>query len=198
MLLYLRRGGESIRHRVNKIRGFFEVFILPHVFPHTDRLFCTWKLLFLAFFARFRSRFSNFVVYFAPKMEQQLIKGRKKATPGYNSWAGMLQRCYDPAHISYKYYGARGIQVCDEWRSSFEAFFRDLGPRPSPRHSLERPNGGDYTPENTIWGTWDMQVASRADPDRIALSQAGKRSAAVKKARKREAIEQAGQLSLLT
>ena len=62
---------------------------------------------------------------------------------------------------------------------------------------MERPNGGDYTPENTIWGTWDMQVASRAAPDRFALSRAGKKSASLKKSRKREAIERAGQLALV-
>ena len=43
---------------------------------------------------------------------------------------------------------------------------------------------------------WREQVASRADPDRVALSQAGKRSAAARKIRKREAIELAGQLVL--
>jgi hypothetical protein len=48
--------------------------------------------------------------------------------------------------------------VCAEWRHSFEAFIADLGPRPSPQHTLERPAGGDYAPGNVIWGTWQDQV----------------------------------------
>jgi hypothetical protein len=128
-------------------------------------------------------------------MEQQLIKGRRKDTPGYNSWRGMLQRCLDPKHESFRYYGGKGIAVCERWRV-FENFIADLGPRPSPRHTLERPNGGHYEPGRVIWGTWAEQVESRAPADRLALSQAGKRSAAVKKARKREAIESAGQMVL--
>jgi hypothetical protein len=66
----------------------------------------------------------------------------------------MLQRCCDPKHNSFRYYGARGIQVCERWRSSFKNFLADLGPRPSKRHSLERPNGGNYEPGRVIWGTW--------------------------------------------
>jgi hypothetical protein len=70
-------------------------------------------------------------------------RGKKKSTPGYNSWRGMLQRCSDPKLEFFRYYGARGIQVCERWRS-FENFISDLGPRPSMRYSLERPNGSDY------------------------------------------------------
>lgn len=106
----------------------------------------------------------------------------------------MLQRCLDPKHESFRYYGGKGIIVCERWRSSFENFLADPGPRPSPCHTLERPNGGDYRPGNVIWATWKEQVASRAPTDRAALSAAGRKSAAIKKMRKREAIERAGQL----
>jgi hypothetical protein len=87
-------------------------------------------------------------------VEQRLLfeKGRKKRTAGYGSWRAMLQRCLDPKRESFRYYGGNGITVCERWRS-FENFIADLGPRPSPRHSLERPNGGDYAPGNVIWGT---------------------------------------------
>jgi hypothetical protein len=93
-------------------------------------------------------------------MEQQalLINSMKKRTAGYNSWREMLERCSNPRHESYRYYGGRGIQVCERWRS-FENFLSDLGPRLSPRHSLERPNGGNYEPGRVVWATWAKQVA---------------------------------------
>ena len=137
-------------------------------------------------------------VEFCPlcEMDQQtlLIKGRKKGTPGYNSWRAMLDRCHNPKHRVFRYYGAKGITSLRRMAQLVRGVLSDLGPRPSQRHTLERPNGGDYEPGNVVWATWAEQVASRADPDRLALSQAGKKSAAIKKARKREDAESAGQL----
>ena len=149
---------------------------------------------------RFRcdTMFRSKVICRSLEMEQQalLIKGRKKRTPGYNSWRAMIDRCHNPRHESFRYYGARGIGSVRSGDALFENFIADLGPRPSQQHSLDRPHGGNYEPGRVVWATWAEQVASRADPDRLALSQAGKRSASIKRARKREAIELAGQFLL--
>lgn len=40
----------------------------------------------------------------------------------YNVWAGIKRRCYNEKQTSYKYYGAKGVSMCDEWKNSFEAF----------------------------------------------------------------------------
>ncbi len=73
-------------------------------------------------------------------------------------WKGMLQRCYNKKHISYPYYGARGIKVCARWRRSFISFLKDVGARTSFRHSLERiDNEGDYKPSNVKWATYKEQ-----------------------------------------
>ena len=48
----------------------------------------------------------------------------------YDLWAGMVKRCTDKNHVSYKYYGAKGIKVCDEWVNDIEKFISDMGERP--------------------------------------------------------------------
>ncbi len=65
----------------------------------------------------------------------------------------MLYRCEDPSHASYQRYGARGIAVCKQWHE-FETFLRDMGRRPSPKHSIDRiDNDGNYEPANCKWST---------------------------------------------
>jgi hypothetical protein len=86
--------------------------------------------------------------------------GKARATHGmsrtndYAIWAGMLDRCYNDKSASYPRYGGRGITVCDAWRESFETFHKDMGPRPSINHSIDRrKNNEGYHPDNCHWTT---------------------------------------------
>jgi hypothetical protein len=84
-----------------------------------------------------------------------------EGSPEYATWRGMKARCGNSKHIAFKHYGGRGITVCSEWRDSFAAFYRDMGPRPEGL-TLDRidPNG-NYEHANCRWATRAEQTANR-------------------------------------
>lgn len=97
------------------------------------------------------------------------FKHGKSFSPEYGVWSGMVTRCTNANDKSYVGYGDRGIKICARWLQSFEAFYRDVGPRPSPKHSIERrDNDGDYEPGNCYWATILEQSNNRRDNRRIA------------------------------
>jgi hypothetical protein len=86
-------------------------------------------------------------------------------TPEYRIWGGIINRCENQNDENqYRKYGARGISMCAEWRADFMAFYRDMGPRPSPAHSIDRKDSnGNYEPSNCRWSTLDVQANNRGD-----------------------------------
>jgi hypothetical protein len=78
----------------------------------------------------------------------------------------MVERTSNPNHKSYKFYGGRGIIVCDRWVSSFENFLKDMGNRPQG-FTLDRidPNG-NYELTNCRWADDETQRKNKRVVDK--------------------------------
>src|ERR1700747_451960 len=79
-----------------------------------------------------------------------------KSGPEYNSYCGARDRCADLKNARY---GGRGIKFLF---TSFEQFLAEVGPKPSPRHMLDRENNdGHYEPDNVRWVTPKVSANNR-------------------------------------
>ena len=97
--------------------------------------------------------------------------GRHATTRTYEAWRGMKKRCYQPGNASYAHYSAKGIMVCERWRSCFPAFLADMGECP-PGASLDRypDNSGNYEPGNCRWATAKQQAENRSNNRLLTFS----------------------------
>lgn len=79
----------------------------------------------------------------------------------YRIWKSMILRCEAKGNASYRYYGARGIGVCERWRHSFENFLADMGDRPDGMSIDRADNDIGYEPGNCAWATTTTQNRHR-------------------------------------
>jgi hypothetical protein len=83
-------------------------------------------------------------------------------SPEYKAWSAIRERCCNPGQEMFHHYGGRGILMCERWKNSFQEFFKDMGFRPTPKHTIERKNNNSgYNKNNCIWATRKAQQNNR-------------------------------------
>ena len=90
----------------------------------------------------------------------------------YRIWEGMKQRCYNTNRPAYRIYGGRGITVCDEWKNSFQAFYKwSMSNGYRDDLSIDRiDNDKGYSPENCRWATRKEQQNNCSNTIKVEIN----------------------------
>lgn len=102
------------------------------------------------------------------EQRKKVTKHWMKYTSEYNIWRSMKDRCYSKKIRNYRFYWNKWITVCDGWKDSFEQFYKDMWPRPSKEHSIDRINTNwNYDPWNCRWATRFEQLRNKSNNNYI-------------------------------
>jgi hypothetical protein len=95
---------------------------------------------------------------------------KRSVSPTYRTWASMMSRCHNANDTGYRYYGGRGIIVCQKWHN-FSNFLLDMGEKPKD-HSIDRfpDNNGNYEPGNCRWATTKQQSENKSNTLRVNVA----------------------------
>jgi hypothetical protein len=93
----------------------------------------------------------------------------KVIPPLYQTWRDMRDRCLNPNSKPWKHYGGRKITICPEW-DSYERFVADMGPKPTPQHTLDRKNNDlGYSKDNCRWATRKEQQHNQTVTRKVTI-----------------------------
>lgn len=85
----------------------------------------------------------------------------------YSIYHGIKKRCYNAKCKSYKFYGAKGITICDEWLgdNGFINFYDwSVKNGYSDKLSIDRIKSNmPYSPNNCRWVEWGIQANNKSN-----------------------------------
>jgi len=103
-----------------------------------------------------------------PGANRRSFKHGYSHTRIYKCWEDIKKRCLNPHSSLYKYYGGRGITVCERW-FQFANFLADMGECP-PGLTIERKdNDGPYCKDNCKWATMEEQSKNKRVASHVKL-----------------------------
>jgi hypothetical protein len=102
----------------------------------------------------------HYTLYNKKRKKESSTKHGHTGSATYISWAAMIDRCFNVNKDNYKWYGAKGVTVCERWEK-FENFLEDMGERPSGMTLDRKDPFGNYEANNCRWATPMQQGANK-------------------------------------
>jgi len=108
-----------------------------------------------------------------PSLAQAALGGPLTKHPLYEMWRSMRRRCGSANNADYKWYGAKGVQVCERWKlkkgKGFLNFISDMGHRADGMQLDRIDNRKGYSPENCRWATPLQQARNTSRNNKITF-----------------------------
>lgn len=104
-------------------------------------------------------------------MNNDNFKNNENRDKLYHVWKGMRGRCLSKTNKDYPNYGGRGIDICDEWMSSFQSFFFwAINSGYDKGLTIDRINNDyGYYPDNCRWATVAEQNKNRRNAINVSF-----------------------------